>query len=125
MNILRLSKMTKTWIIDIDGVIFPHNGYLANQRENPLDGVKKFFNKISSDDYIILITSRHTKYRNLTERNLSSSGLRYNILLMGMPKGERIVINDVKASGLRTAFSICLERDAGFVGLDFLEDETL
>ena len=52
-----LSDLRKVWIIDIDGVIFPHNGHLDG-RDKPLPGVLSFFKGISKEDYIIIVTGR-------------------------------------------------------------------
>ena len=36
-------------------------------------------------------------------------------MLTGMPTGERILINDIKPSGLRTALAINVKRDEGLL----------
>lgn len=125
MNTLKLSGLPKTWIIDLDGTIFPHNGYLENKNEFPLPGVSYLFNKISRDDFIIILTSRSSKYREQTEFSLRKAELRYDLLLMDMPKGERVLINDTKPSGLITAHSVNVMRDQGLLDLDLKEDAKL
>ncbi|WP_036225579.1 hypothetical protein [Mesoaciditoga lauensis] len=115
---LVLSSLPKTWIIDIDGVLFKHNGYkdindMNSNIEKPLPGVIEFFNKIPKNDFIIIVSSREEKYRFITEKSLKENGLRYNILIMDMPVGERILINDEKPSGLRTAYCVNLKRNEG------------
>ena len=42
-----LSTLPKTWIIDVDGTLVKHNGYLIDGEDTILDGVKEFFDKIS------------------------------------------------------------------------------
>jgi hypothetical protein len=111
---LRLSALPKTWLIDLDGTIFPHNGYLRTKdAEKLLVGAKDFFEKIAEDDIIIILTSRDERYRRKTVESLKSNGIKFNLLLMGVPKGERILINDKKASGMKTAYAINLKRDSG------------
>jgi len=124
LNII-LSSLSKTWIIDIDGVIFKHNGYKElkdGEYEIPLPGVKEFFENISKSDLVILVTSREEKYRKITEDSLKKSGIRYDIILMNLPVGERILINDKKPSGLKTAYAVNLKRNEGLkkinVGVD-------
>lgn len=120
MNIV-LSSLPKTWIIDIDGVIFEHNGYKElkdGEYEKPLGGVKEFFSNIPKNDFVILVTSREEKYRFMTEESLKMNGIRYDIILMGLPVGERILINDKKPSGLKTAYAINLKRNKGLVKIN-------
>ena len=117
MSTLKLSTLPKTWIIDLDGTVFQHNGFLTNEEEEPLPGIKELFQKISPDDYVIITTSRNEELRWVTEGNLNKSGLRYNLLLMGLPKGERVLINDRKPSGLKTAFAVNVTRDKGMGAL--------
>ena len=51
---LTLSTLPKTWIIDVDGVIFQHNEYLSGVfPEKPLQGVKTFFKKIPQRNKIV------------------------------------------------------------------------
>lgn len=116
MNKLKLSDLEKTWIIDIDGVIFEHNGYFnlkRNELEKPLPGVREFFKRISKEDYVILLTGRNVKYRNLTLKSLKKYGIRFNAILFDLPKGERILINDSKPDGLKTAYAVSLKRNEG------------
>ena len=59
---LELSTLAKTWILDVDGTIVKHNGYLKDGYDTILDGVKEFFSKISPEDKIILLTARKNKF---------------------------------------------------------------
>ncbi len=123
MVTLRLSKLSKTWIIDLDGTIFPHNGHLTGIQEKPLEGVKDLFKQFSEEDLIIILTSRKEEYREWTVNSLKESKIRFDLLLMDMPKGERILINDRKESGLETAYSVCVERDAGLRNIQIVLDD--
>ena len=125
MVTLRLSKLPKTWIIDLDGTIFPHNGHLIEIIEKPLDGVKDLFKQFHEEDFVIILTSRKHEYREGTVNSLKESGIRFDVLLMDMPKGERILINDRKESGLETAYSICVERDSGLHNVQIVLDDSL
>ena len=120
---LVLSKLSKTWVIDVDGTMVKHNGYL-NGEDVLLDGVRDFFNSISNDDIVILMTAREKKYQGDLEIFLSKNGIRYNELLTDMPHGERILINDMKNSGLKTAYAINKFRDSPFV-IDVVIDDEL
>ncbi len=110
---LEMSSLPKTWIIDIDGTILKHNGYKQGKDE-VLRGVKKFFLEIPSSDKIILLTAREKREMNSTLEVLKINEIRYDKIIFDIPVGERILINDMKPSGLKTAYSINLKRDYGF-----------
>jgi len=126
MKKLFLSSLPKTWIIDIDGVIFEHNKYKELQLgedETPLPGVVDFFRRIGKSDFVILVTSRDERYRERTERSLKKADVCYNVIIMNLPVGERVVINDRKPSRLDTAFAINLRRNDGLKSVDIVVDK--
>jgi hypothetical protein len=108
-----LSDLPKTWLIDVDGVVFPHNGYLASASETPLPGVLNFFRQLPTDDVVVLLSARAERYREQTEKALGRWGIRFSVLILGLPVGERVLINDEKPRGLRTAWAVSVARDAG------------
>lgn len=107
-----MSPLPKTWIFDIDGTLLIHNGYLSGE-DIPIDSSLNFIRKLPTEDHIILLTSRSEKYRTCTEEYLKKIGIRFDAIIFGLPTGERILINDSKPSGLKTAYAICVERDKG------------
>jgi len=113
----KLSNLPKTWLIDIDGVIFEHNKYLKNNvgKERLLPGVKKFFDNIPKDDKIILLSARSKKWKEYTIKQLRINKVRYDTIIFDLPAGERILINDIKPSGLKTAIAINIKRNKGLV----------
>ena len=111
---IEISPLLHSWIIDIDGTIFKHNAHL-NGEDVLLDGVQQFWHKIPDEDFILLLTARHEKYKDATESALAKYNLRYNKIIFGIPTGERILINDEKPSGLRTAIAINIRRDKGLL----------
>lgn len=115
MENLKLSSLPKTWIFDLDGTILVHNGY-KNGGDRILPGVKKFFDKIPETDYILILTARKEEVLESSIKFLKDNGIRYNEILADIPFGERILFNDMKDSGLKTAYAINLKRDEG---LDF------
>ncbi|NEO15813.1 MULTISPECIES: hypothetical protein [unclassified Moorena] len=124
MTELVLSCLPKTWLIDIDGVILKHNGY-KQDGEILLPGVKKFWNQISKEDFVVLLTARTEEMREATLSLLENDGLRYNIAIFGVPTGERICINDKKPSGLLTSYAVNLGRDVGLDSLRVVENPDL
>jgi hypothetical protein len=114
---LELSRLPKTWIFDLDGTLLVHNGHLDGA-DTVLPGVREFFAQhVGPDDAVVLMTARDERHRAVTEATLAGAGLRYDHILFGMPKGERLCFNDMKPRGLLTAHAVNLPRDAGLGGV--------
>ena len=113
MNHLRLSSLPKTWLLDVDGTIVVHNGHLDNN-ENLLEGVKEFIEKLDKSDRIIFLTSRGKHFKEELEKFLSDNKIRFDQIIYDLPFGERILINDRKTSGLKTAYAINKSRNSRF-----------
>ena len=109
---LELSPLNKTWILDIDGTLVKHNGYKIDGFDTLLDGVEEFFEQLSPDDKVILLTARKEEYLPALKEFLSQNNIHYDVLLTDMPMGERILVNDRKPSGLDMAFAVNKNRDA-------------
>lgn len=108
---LELSSLNKTWILDIDGTLVKHNGYKVDGYDTLLDGVKEFFEQLSPDDKVVLMTARKEEFLPALKEFLKGNNIRYDYLLIDMPMGERILVNDRKPSGLDMAFAINKDRD--------------
>ncbi len=121
---ITLSALGKTWVLDLDGTVVVHNGYLADGKDTLLPGAKTFLDAIPEGDMIIFLTSRKKDYAELTERFLKEHDIRYDAILYEAPYGERILINDRKPSGLATAFAVNTERNV-FCETIFQVDEGL
>jgi hypothetical protein len=109
-----LSELPHTWFIDLDGTVLVHNAHLYSE-DKLLPGVGELWKKIPTDDYIIITTGRAEQYRESTLALLQENGLRYNFALFELPLGERIIINDTKPAGLKTAIAWNVERNKGFL----------
>lgn len=107
----------KTIFIDIDGTVLRHNGDLSTQITTDcpaLDGVVEKFNEWNRMGYcIILTTGRKECMRELTHQQLEKAGLFYDQLIMGLPRGERILINDEKPDMQETAKAYTTKRNKG------------
>lgn len=111
---LEFSPLNKTWILDIDGTLVKHNGYKIDGYDTLLEGVNEFFENLSPDDKVILLTARKEEYLEDLKKFLKDNHIRYDYLLVDMPMGERILVNDRKPSGLSTAFAVNKTRDGIF-----------
>lgn len=114
---LRLSTLGHTWLIDLDGIVVHHNGYLTGD-DRLLPGVKAFWASIPAGDAIILLSARAVERLPAALAFMQAQGLRVDRAIFGLPHGERILINDEKPSGLKTAFALNLQRDHGLGALD-------
>ena len=110
----KLSPLPHTWFIDLDGTMLSHNGHLTGD-DVILPGVNELWNTIPEDDYIVITSGREEKYLESTLDFLKKHNLRFNAALFGLPLGERIIINDIKPGGLKTAISWNVERNKGFI----------
>lgn len=109
-----LSDLPHTWFFDLDGTILKHNGHLS-EAEALLPGVKELWKKIPDGDTIIITTGRAEIYKTSTIKFLNENEIRFNMIIFNLPYGERILINDIKDSGLVCAYAWNVERDKGFL----------
>ncbi len=110
-NILELSSLPHTWLLDIDGTLVEHNGHLEG-KDKWLKGAKEFLKSIDEKDKVIILTSRNEVYKGALEEFLADNSIKYDEIIFGLPFGERILINDNKPSGLRMAYAIDKKRDS-------------
>ena len=112
----------KTILLDIDGTLLYHNGDLSNQILSScdvLDGVLEKLNEWNRKGYyIILTTGRKECLRELTNEQLIKQGIFYDKLIMGLPRGCRVLINDSKPNIDVTAQAYVVKRNEGLRGLE-------
>jgi len=110
-EVIAVSNLPKTWILDLDGTLVKHNGYKLDGYDSLLPGIENLLNQIRPEDMVIIITSRKETYRKPTENFLYENGIRYDRIIFEAPYGERILLNDRKPSGLEMAISVSTRRD--------------
>jgi mannose-6-phosphate isomerase len=115
--------MTKTIICDIDGTILNHKGDIyKNLLEKPeiLNGVIEKLKEWDKNNYkIILTTERKEGTREQTKEQLKLYGINYDELIMGLPNGERILINNKKEDSIEnTAYAYNVIRNQGLCNLN-------
>lgn len=107
----------KTIFCDIDGTISfqsKDNETNFNRPMTLLPGVKEKFWEWENKGYTIIITTaRKESLRDRTIQQLQDAGLFWDQLIMGLPGGERIVINDRTYSGMVRAIAIHREKNQG------------
>jgi NDP-sugar pyrophosphorylase family protein len=118
------TEKPKTIFCDIDGTILKHAHCFSDIKDSDpvvLSGVLKKINEWDSQGHrIVLCTARKESARKMTEDHLSSLGLCWDILLMGMTSGKRILINDkLNPQDKDRANAVNVITDAGFDSVDW------
>ena len=117
----------KTIFCDLDGTLTEHprsgnndiTKYDLEQRMKVLPGTKEKLWEWDSKGYrIIITTGRKEGMRKSTEEQLRKAGIIYDLLVMGIGGGDRILINDKKADGREAASVINIDRDKGVADLE-------
>lgn len=111
-------EMKKTIFIDIDGTLIKHQGNLTKMfllEIEVLPGVIEKLNEWEGKGYkIILTTGRKECLREIVENQLLKNGIFFDQLIMDLPRGERILINDKKPNfDMKVATAIEINRDEG------------
>jgi hypothetical protein len=116
-----ISPLPHTWLVDVDGTIVEHNGHKGHG-DVLLPGVKTLWNQFAACDVVILLSARTKQEMQPTLAFLAANDLRYDHVLFDLPTGERILINDEKPGGLKTAVAINVPRDVGLGDLSIRVD---
>ena len=124
MEKIRVSNLGHTWLVDIDGTILKHNGHLSD-RDMLLSGVLDFWRSIPDGDIVVILSAREEKYKKETELFLAHNGLKYDYFISDLPKGERVVVNDTKPKGLKTALALNVARDVGLQDYEIVIDDKI
>ena len=108
----------KTIFCDIDGTLVTHgkptDAAHPDYTLNLLKGTHQTLNEWDRRGYkIILTTGRKESLRKVTEKQLAEAGIIYDQLVMGIGGGDRVLINDRKPNGRRTAWAVVPPRDLG------------
>ncbi len=110
---------------DIDGVLIHHHPHSTPdpEKNKPLKDCEKLGEWKNSGHRIILTTARSEKYRERTAKLLEFLNINYDQLVMGLPAGPRILINDHKPSKefANQANAIELLRNSGIGDIDIFK----
>lgn len=91
----------KTYFLDIDGTLLEHIEDFENIYKHTelkaLPGAKEKTVQWHCDGHmIVLTTARAESLRAITELQLHNAGIIYDVLIMGLGAGERILVNDIQ-----------------------------
>ena len=117
------ASQIKTIFCDIDGCALKHHGNIgkiATEQCELLPGVEETFADWAYKGYtIVLTTGRPESLRTLTERQLTVLGLYYHHLIMDLPRGQRVLINDFKPGRNQdAAVGVSVKRNEGLKDVD-------
>jgi dTDP-glucose pyrophosphorylase len=118
------TEKPKTIFCDIDGTIIKHSHRFSELNKvaaEDLAGVVEKFNEWDSKGHkIILTTARKESARSFTEHQLRELGLCWDMLIMGLTSGVRVIINDkLNQQDKNRAESVNLITDVGFTSFDW------
>lgn len=113
----------KTIFCDLDGCVFKHHGDITEVFANPykiLPGVMNVFRQWAHKGYkVVITTGRPESMRDFTEQQMREAGLYYHNLIMDLPRGQRVIINDIKPGNKgKTAACVNIERNKGMENVD-------
>jgi NDP-sugar pyrophosphorylase family protein/tRNA A-37 threonylcarbamoyl transferase component Bud32 len=105
-----------TFIFDIDGVLLEHDkGFHGNfeKYQYPskpiIENIKLLNSFKSKGDTIVLMTARPETEKKKLEKELLKLNINYHKLVMGVPGGTRILINDKKPTNSKFKTAIAIE----------------
>jgi len=114
----------KTLFVDIDGTLLHHYG-IANEQTKfttkLLPGVKEKLIEWNMSGYLLILTTgRRESERSETILQLQEAGIQYDKLIMGIQRGDRVIINDIKpnSGNHHTAVAINVERNKGIENVE-------
>ena len=122
----------KSYFIDIDGTIVTHlSNYeidlIMSKTENftelLLPGVQKLWEQFTPNDKIIITTARAERHRKMTEKIFKDYQLHYDLLIMDLPSGPRVLINDTPDALFQKAIALNVQRNVGFSFDQFTKEE--
>lgn len=110
-----------TFFVDIDGTIFIYRKFneYKNTKAKVIKSTKQFLQRTKDNgDMIILTTARPEEMRNFTINELNKNNIPYDMLIMGIERGIRYILNDIDPEfpNKKRAISLNLIRNKGIDG---------
>ena len=109
-----IMNLPSTFFIDIDGCLVNHKGKLSQQFDSEIiENTIDLIDQIEKNSgKIILTTGRKESMRDATVKMLEKLNIFYDQLIMGLNRGPRILINDLKPNyHNKTAYAFTPERN--------------
>ncbi len=105
-----------TIFTDLDGTLITNTSHLIPPyigEGDPLINNIEVLKKVRKNGgFVIITTSRPEEYREVTIEEMDKHGIPYDVLLMGLPHSQRLIINDfAKSNPYPSCSSINIQRD--------------
>lgn len=103
-----------TIFCDIDGTIFKYRKFenLFSEKASLIDGIQNYLKEFSfNGGHIVITTARPNTLREFTIEELMENNIPFDQLVMGIGRGERILINDSEFDNVPRAIAIPLNRN--------------
>lgn len=112
-------NLSKTILTDLDGTLVKHEQRVINGSMDMtlLPGVADRLNEWKTKGYYIIIITGRPASRKQTKAQLAKAGIYYDDLVMGVGRGLRVLINDIKPDGTITAKAYNVFRDRGLTNV--------
>lgn len=103
--------MRKTYILDIDGTLLYYIPDFEDIYKHPqLDALpmakEKTFKWHCEGHYIVLMSARPESLRTLTIKQLDAANIVYDLLILGVSGGPRVLVNDYVDEPKAMAFNV-------------------
>ena len=107
---LKFTREKGTIFCDLDGTLIEHEDNPSTIGINLLSGSVEKINSWAEKGYfIVLVTARSPLNKDYLKAELARKDIKYDELVMGLPSGPRIVINDRKPSNILKPTAIAYE----------------
>ncbi len=109
----------RTWFLDFDGTLVLQKSHLSDE-DQILPSTIDFFRKfVKEEDHVVITTARNEEeHKDRIKLFMNRNNLKCDLIICGLPTGPRILINDKKNDGTKTAYSFNLNRDEGIKELE-------
>lgn len=104
----------KTWFLDFDGTIVLQKSHLSDTDQILPSTIDFFKTFVKEDDMVIITTARdENEHKDRILSFMKKHSLKCDLVICNLNTGPRILINDTKPDGSRTAYSVNVKRDEG------------
>lgn len=127
---MSIRETSNTYFFDLDGTLFEHSGMWFGEHQTVLPNTKKTIRKLADEGHkIVITTTRRECVRQQTINQLIDNKIPYDELIMSLPRGKRVIVNDSKPyegwDEVKTAYGITVKRNDGIDYEDLEESDAI